>query len=193
MKRMVALFVVMLMFGVLMVGISTENAKAWSAKVSASPGTVTEGETVTFHITVQNTGSQSMEVTRVGIRFDWTEEGYYYFCKDIPQVIASGSEYIFAIDVPIPKGIPTDVDHVSEIYVEAADPGVLSDWGTPSVMTYSGHVIVNEYSPPPSDTGNNDNGGNSGGSSPFVGAPLLLLAVILVMAMIWVRKRKETS
>ena len=36
-------------------------------------------------------------------------------------------------------------------------------------------------------------GGNSGGSSPFVGAPLLILAVLLAMTMIWVRKRNKTS
>ena len=193
MKRIVALFVVMLMFGVLMVGISTENAKAWSAKVDASPGTVTEGETVTFHITVQNTGSQSMEVTTVEIWFDWMQEGYFYRSSDVPTVIASGGEHTFDIQVPIPKGIPTDTHHPFKIKIWASDPSDLSEWGEAYSGQYTSSIYVNEYSPPPSDTGNNDNEDSSGGSSPFVGAPLLILAVLLAMTMIWLRKRNKTS
>ncbi len=196
MKRILVITIAVLLLVVGIAIMPTENADAWSADVRFSPTTTTEGDVVTFHITVENTGSHSMKVTELGIRLDWMEENYYHFTDDVPEVIASGGEHTFDITVSIPKGIPTDTDHALQISVEASDPGWLSEWGSPYSTTYTGSIYINEYvppPPPPSDTGNNDNGDSSGGSSPFVGAPLLILAVLLAMTMIWVRKRNKTS
>ena len=170
----------------------TGDVRAWDASVQLSPSKVTEGEKVVFHVIVQNTGSQSMKVTKVEIHFDWMEENYYYRSENVPAVIASGEEHTFSISVPIPKGIPTETHHPFQIRVEASDPGVLSEWGDPYSEQFDSSIYVNEYVPPP-DTGNNDNGGDNsgGGSSPSIGLPAVLIAVLLVVAIMWVTKRNR--
>jgi hypothetical protein len=178
MKRTLTMAIVIALFVTVTVGISTENAKAWSADVWHSPTSATEGTTVTFHITVKNTGSHSMKVTKVGIRFDWMEENYYYFSNNVPQIISSGGESTFDITVPIPKGIPTETYHALHIEIEASDPGWLSEWGIPYQYTYSSSIYVKD---------------STWGTAPSIGAPLALFSTLLVVSVIYLRKRKETS
>ena len=167
------------------------NANAWDASVSSRPSTVISGETTTFTITVKNTGSDSIKVTDVGIRFDWmSEEGTYYFSEEVPEVIASGGEREFTVTVPIPTGIPMNVDHTGEIIVDASEPGILSDWGDPTSMTFSGHVIVSEPQPEPEPT-TDDTSSDDTSDSPFLGIPMVLFGVMGSAAIFGIKRRKS--
>ncbi len=125
------------------------NVKAWDANVAVGPSTVTSGDTVDFEVRITNTGSKSMEITYVGIHFDWMPQGYYHGSGDVsdsnPYVLGSGDSTIFYINgVPIPEGITTHTYHAAEVLIKAADPGIISEWGSPYSQTYSGSVFVEE-------------------------------------------------
>ena len=142
--------------------LATENARAWDASVSVGPTSVTEGDTVTFSVTVQNTGSDSMKITYVWINFDWLPEDQGYESSDVPQILASGASYTFTVTVPIPNGITTHTSHATITKIHAEDPGLIDEWSYETSEEYAGSVFVETPPPPlsntPSDGGSSDNG-----------------------------------
>ncbi len=175
--------------------------RPWDASVDVGPSTVTSGDTVDFEVHVTNTGSESMEITYVGIHFDWMDQGYYYSSGDVsddnPYVLGSGDSAIFYINgVPIPKGITTNTYHAAEVLITAADPGIINEWGSPYSNTYSGSVFVEESTSSGGSNGGGSSGTTSSPESPDWLIPLaifivILIVIIAVIALVMTSKKKN--
>ncbi|MEW5936535.1 MAG: hypothetical protein AB1665_01780, partial [Candidatus Thermoplasmatota archaeon] len=120
----------MLLAGVLM--LSSVPVKAWSVDGALNyPTTIYPGATYTFSLDLTNTGSKPMRIDEIWLGFDWQPEGVMYTNDDTPKVIDSGDSYTFSWSVAIPDGILTNTHHVATVLIEAADPGWLTEWGSP--------------------------------------------------------------
>ena len=114
---------VIMVFGLLLssIMIFSGSANAWSVYVTWSPTKVHTGETVTFHMTVRNTGDKEMKITKIGVRFDWMpSDSYYMVSGNFPIFLKPGETYSYQISIPIPDNILTHTSHEMDIRIEAA-------------------------------------------------------------------------
>ncbi len=194
--KMVKTLAAILLIGMLLGSsfLATENVRAWDATASLGPTSVTEGGVETFRITIQNTGSDSMKVTWVGIHFDWQSEDQEYGCDDVPQILASGASYTFLISgIPIPEGITTHTYHSTTLRVRAADPGFISEWGDQSEGEYQFSTMVETAPPPsttPSDGSSSDDSGSSDNGSPGFTA-VSSVGVIGIISLVAIMRKKR--
>ncbi len=129
--------------------LATENVRAWDASVSVTPSSVIEGDSVTFEVTVTNTGSEAMKITSIYLGFDWmTDANQFYSSREVPQVLPVGESYTFTFEVEIPEGIDTENMHQVGVEIEAAGPGIIDEWGFSYTNEYYADLSVEPASSP---------------------------------------------
>jgi hypothetical protein len=159
--------------------LDTPQASAWVADVSiddliatTSVNTVYVNRSMVienaFGIVVENTGSQSMKITWMGIHFDWQTPldsnmgGVWPGMFIGEEIVLSGATYRYdwvIFDVPMDTSLGY---HTATVGIEAADPAAGSSWGAPThfYLNLTVYVIIEpaSYSPPVSPPPDSTNG-----------------------------------
>ena len=172
--------------------LATDSAKGWYAYGDISPTIVTEGDTVTFSITVTNMGSDSMKVEEIALGFNWPSGTQSYESNDVPQILAAGASYTFQFSVVIPDGI-ANTDCEAAVQINAADPGFISEWGDPYADTIADtyiHVGSPTSSSYPSDSASPDDSGSSDNGSPGFTA-VSAVGVVGIISLVAIMRKKK--
>ena len=196
--KMIKALAAILLIGMLLGSsfLATENTRGWDASsLTLSPKSVTEGDTVTFSVTVPNTGSDSMKITYVFINFDWLPSDKGYSSHDVPQILASGASYKFTFVVPIPNGITTHTSHSVIIRIDAEDPGIIEDWSAPTTKEYTAGSVFVETPPPPSTNTPSDGGSSGDSGSSDNGSPgftaVSAVGVVGIISLVAIMRKKK--
>ncbi len=172
---------------------------AWEATgdLIQSPVTIYPGTQATFSWTVENTGSEPMQVTDVWIGFDWQAGGQGYFTNDVPATINSGDSHTFTFSVSIPDGIPSNTEHAVTIETTAADPDGAGGWNTKYSKEVTKYITVStptaDPTPDPTpdpvdDTSDYDDDSEETPSFTF---PIMISALFIGVGIFTVMRRRK--
>ena len=172
------------------------NANEASVQTFLSSQIVQPGQTITVTAIFNNTSADALQVTNLGVHFDWMEStGFFGFdLSQAPVNIPSNGNYVFN---PISVTIPTNVTVGPHTYAIGVDGKQGSSatpftWDSPTStieVTGNGQTIA----PTPSNT-------NSGGGQPteqpnflLYGAIGAIVIIIALLIIVFVMKQKRTK
>ena len=173
----VVFLVAFLCSGLVSAATVTLNSDQASVRAMVSDPVPNAGDSISVSIFFQNNYTESLQITFIGLHFDWMpSEGFYGFnLSSTPVNVTSGSDYFF--QQPINVNIPSSVNGVQGYYVGVEGTvGASSD--TFSINSASAEILVSGTgvtSTPSSSTNSNDQSSNS---------LLLYIAVIVVVVMV---------
>jgi hypothetical protein len=162
-----------------------------------STTTLKPGQPVTVNIFFTSNSSDSLQITRVGLHFDWmVADGFYgYDLTSTPVSVASGGTYMFnQISIVVPTNV-TLGEHSYFVGIDGTQ-GTSStsfSWSSPSLA-----VVVtgnNGQTPGPTVTVAPTGGGNQGGQPDLqlYGAVGAVVVIVVLLAIVLILKRKKTA
>ena len=191
------MFVIMTVFLIASVPVSAWEA---SGSLTQSPVTIYPGTQATFSWTVENAGSEPMQISDIWMGFDWQAGGQGYMTDDVPVTIDAGDSHTFTFPVTIPDGIPSNTEHEVIIQTVAADPDGVGGWGTPTDKEVTKYIYVTTASDPsptpdptpdPVDDTTDDTSDDAGGEeTPGFTFPIIVSAVFISVGIFGIVKRR---
>jgi hypothetical protein len=172
------------------------NANEASVQTFLSSQIVQPGQTITVTIIFNNTSADTLQVTNVGVHFDWMEStGFFGFdLSHAPVTVPTDGNYVFS---PITVTIPTNVTIGQHTYTIGVD-GTQGSSATPFTWdspTSTIEVSGNGQTTAPTPTGTNSGGGQPEGQPNFLlyGAIGAIVIIIVLLIVVFVMKQKRTK
>lgn len=145
---------------------------------------IQRAETVNISITFANEGDEQLVIERLGLHFDWMEEGFYktYDLSSNPVTIPAGGNYAFnSISIQIDPYV-TSGPHTYYVALDGKEGTDLTSFGWNSEeLTMEIAASSSMPTATPTTNPNGNGGGGGGGSSPDL---LLIVAVIAVVVIV---------
>jgi hypothetical protein len=177
--------------------VSALETSAISAYPVLSKDVVNIGSSVTVRITVQSNIDEQLQITHIGINFDWMDSGLFFGPKD-PVTLAANSSYTTP---PFIVQIPTNVTLGSHFYFVGVDGTESTNqqefyWNssTSSIIVLGANQTGTTITPSPTGGGG---GGGETSISPltlilyFAVIAVVVVIVIAVIVMVMKRKKKK--
>ncbi len=168
--------------------VSALNQDEASVRVFFVPSTLTPGQSVTIQIFFITNSTDNLQITNVGIHFDWmAADGFYgYDLSSAPVTITSGSgPYAFqSIFVTVPLNVTGGV-HTYFVGIDGKQGASAAtfSWSSPVA-----EVEVNGTNTGPTPTATNSGGQPAGQSNLLlygaIGAAVVIVALLIIVLMV---------
>jgi len=192
----IALIVSVIVAAFLFMGVVVAlNQDEASVRTYFSTTTLQPGHTVSINVAITSNSSDSLQITRIGLHFDWMDTNVFYTddLSSAPVTIASGGTHMFnQMSIVIPTTV-TLGEHSYYVGLDGTQgtSSTVFSWDSPS----SAVVVAgsNGQTAGPTATTAPTDGGNQGGQPDLqlygaVGA-VIVIVVLLVVALL-LRRRK---
>ena len=171
------------------------NQNEASVHTFFSTTTLTPGQPMTINVFFTSNSSDSLQITRIGLHFDWmAADGFYgYDLSSAPVTVASHGTYMFnQISIIVPTNV-TLGEHSYYVGIDGTQgtSSTTFSWNSPSLA-----VVVagsNGQTTGPTVTTGPTGGGNQGGQPDLqlYGAVIaVVVIVVLLMIVLLLRRRK---
>ena len=192
----IALIVSVIVAAFLSMGfVAALNQNEASVHTFFSTTTLQPGQPVTINVFFTSNTSDSLQITRIGLHFDWmAADGFYgYDLSSSPVTVASHGTYMFnQISVMVPTNV-TLGEHSYYVGIDGTQgtSATTFSWNSPSLT-----VVVagsNGQTTGPTVTTGPTGGGNQGGQPDLqlYGAVIaVVVIVVLLMIVLLLRRRK---
>jgi hypothetical protein len=163
-----------------------------------SPTTLQPGQTVTVNIIFTSNSSGSLQITRVGLNFDWMASDNFvgFDLSSAPVTVASGGTYTFPqMTINVPANVTVGVHNyfVGIDGTQGASSTTFS-WNSPTlsvaVIGSSGQTVS------PTVTTSPTGGGGQQGAQPdlqLYGAVAAAVVIVVLLVIVLVLRRKRTK
>ena len=172
------------------------NANEASVQTFLSSQIVQPGQTITVTVIFNNTSPDALQVTNLGVHFDWMEStGFFGFdLTHAPVNIPADGNYVFSpITVQIPPNV-TIGQHTYTIGVDGTQGTSAAPftWDSPTATM---EVTGNGQTTTPTPTSTNSGDGQSEGQPNFLlyGAIGAIVIIIALLIIVFVMKQKRTK
>ena len=176
--------------------VSALDSSAISAYPVLSKQTLNIGSTVTIRINVQSNTDEQLQITHIGINFDWMDSGLF-FGPNNPVPLAANGSYTTP---PFIVQIPTNVTVGSHTYFVGID----GTEGTSQTDFYWNSSTATIIVLPANQTGTTITPGPTGGgggqttSSPlntilYIAVVAIVVIVVIAVIVMLMQKRKKTT
>lgn len=171
------------------------NSNEASVQTFFSSQTIQPGQTVTVRIFFTSTSADELQITNVGIHFDWMPSGgfYGYDLSSAPVAISSGGgNYMFdeiAVQVPANVSVGSHSYYVGVDGMQGSSSSPFS-WDSP---TSTIEVYGNSQTTAPTSSSTNSGGGQPEGQQNLLlyGALIAVVVIIAVSIIVIVMRKKR--
>ena len=148
------------------------------------------GDTITVYFYFSNNYTNSLNLTFVGLHFDWMpQETFYGFnLSSTPLTVESGTDHFF--EQPINVNIPTDVNGL-HTYTVGVEGNVGSSSDTFSLDSTPGEILVSGNGQTPVPTNTNSGGGQQSNILLYSAVVVVLVVVALLIVVMLTRKKRK--
>jgi len=172
------------------------NSNEASIQTFFSSQTIQPGQTVTVRIFFASTSADELQITNVGIHFDWMPSGgfYGYDLSSAPVAISSGGgNYMFdeiAVQVPANVSAGSHSYYVGVDGTQGSSSSAPFSWDSP---TSTIEVYGNSQTTAPTSSSTNSGGGQQNGQQNLllygaIGAAVVIVALLIIVLV--VRKKR---
>jgi hypothetical protein len=176
--------------------VSALEPSAISAYPVLSRQTLNIGSSVTVRITVQSNADEQLQITHIGINFDWMDSGLFFGPKD-PVTLAAKDSYTTP---PFTVQVPTNVTVGSHAYFVGVDGTESTNqnefyWNssTSTIIVLAANQTGTTITPGP--TGG---GGGQTTSSPlntilYIAVVAIVAIVVIAVIVMLIQKKRKTT
>ena len=148
------------------------------------------GDTITVYFYFSNNYTNSLNLTFVGLHFDWMpQETFYGFnLSSTPLTVESGTDHFF--EQPINVNVPTDVNGI-HTYTVGVEGNVGASSDTFSLDSTPGEILVSGNGQTPVPTNTNSGGGQQSNILLYSAVVVVLVVVALLIVVMLTRKKRK--
>jgi hypothetical protein len=177
--------------------VSALDTNGLSATPVFSKNTLNVGSSITVRITVQSNTDEQLQITHIGINFDWMDSGLFFGPKN-PVTLAANGSYTTP---PFIVQVPTNVTVGSHLYFVGVDGTESTNqnvfyWNstTSSIIVLAANQTGTTTTPSPTGGGGEQTPSSSLNMILYIAViAIVVVVVVAVIVMVMKKKRKPTK